>query len=221
MDDESTIQNKPLIPASRERNELLSMHGPNGYFITRLARYAVTGWVAFFLSITLIFFYIAIDKLTPTPVIAVNGNGQILGTFEYLDPTTRSDEEVIAGSKYFLDRFLSLNSSTIFNDNAAALSMMQESLRDRKLEELKATNYLNRAEKARAHSFNEYLVKNGATIIAKRDLLRSVRLQGNLIITPQDGRTIEKPFDVTLDIEIIPRNTFVTAGLSIIDIRNN
>ncbi len=207
--------------SSREKNELLSQHGPPGFLINRLARYATMGWFAFFLSLFIFLFYVAVDKLVPVPVIGVNESGQILGTFEYLDPTTRSDEEVIAGSKYFLDRLLSLNSSTIYNDNSAALNMMEDDLRAKKIEELKATNYLPRAEAARTHSFNEYDKRHGASIIAKRDLLRSVRLQGYMIITPEDGKTIEKPFDFTLDIRIIPRNTFVTAGISIIDMRNN
>ncbi len=219
MDDK--VKSQSLVPGSREKNNLLAKHGPNGYLITRLSRYAATGWIAFFLSLTLFIFYVAIDKLVPVPVIAVNGNGQILGTFEYLDPTTRSDEEVIAGAKYFLDRMLSFNSSTIYNDNSAALNMMQKELRNQKIEELKATNFLVRVESSRSHSFNEYDKNDGAIIIAKRNLLRSVRLRGNVVITPEGGKTVEKEFDVTLDIEIIPRNTFVTAGISIIEIRNN
>jgi len=208
-------------PTRRQKNELLEMHGSSRFLITRLARYATTGWIAFFLSLSLFIFYVAVDKLVPVPVIAVNGNGQILGKIEYLNPTTRTDDEVIAGAKYFLDRFLSLNSSTIFNDNAAALTMMEEDLRNRKIEELKATNYLIRAENARAHSFNDFDKTDGAIIIARRDLLRSVRLKGNLVITAVDGQTLEKPFDITLDLRIVARNTFVTTGLSVVDIRNN
>ena len=213
---------KNATPSSWGKNELLAMHGSNGFLITRLSRYAITGWLAFFLSMSLFFVYVAFDKLVPVPVIAVNGSGQILGTFEYLDPTTRTDEEVIAASKYFLDRYTSVNGSTVFEDNAIALTMMVPKLRERTLESLKETQYLLKAEKARAHSFNEYDKNDGARIIAKRDLLRAVRLKGYLVITPRvGGDVIEKPFDITLDIKIIPRNTFVTAGISVVEIRNN
>lgn len=213
---------KSLKPASWSKNDLLAMHGKNGFLITRLSRYATTGWIAFFLSMSFFFAYVVVDKLVPVPVIAVNGSGQILGTFEYLDPTTRTDEEVIAASKYFLDRYTSVNSSTVFEDNAIALTMMVPALRQRTIESLTESSFLVKVEKAKAHSSNEYDKKDGATIIAKRDLLRAVRLKGYLVITPSAGSdVVEKPFDITLDIKIIPRNTFVTAGISVVEIRNN
>ncbi len=205
----------------REKNPVLEQHGPTGYFMVRLSRYAVTGWIAFFLSLTLFIFYVAIDKLVPVPVIAVDSAGRVLGTMEYLDPTTRTDEEVIAGAKHFLDSYTSLNSSTIYNDNAAALSMMSEALRDEKLESLISTNFLKIAEQSQVHSFNEYDEPNGAMIISSSGLDRSVRLVGNIVITPKNGETIEKPFDVTLELTIIPRNTFVTTGLMVTSIRDN
>ncbi len=204
----------------REKNPVLNEHGPTGYFMVRLSRYAVTGWMAFFLSLTLFIFYVLVDKLVPVPVIAVDSSGRVLGTMEYLDPTTRTNEEVVAGAKHFLDSYTSLNSSTIYNDNAAALSMMSEELRNEKLEWLISTNYLQVAEAAQVHSFNEY-DDQGATIINFSGLDRSVRLQGNTVITPKNGVTIEKAFDVTLELTIIPRNTFVTTGLMVTGIRNN
>ncbi|OYV67591.1 MAG: hypothetical protein B7Z74_09425 [Deltaproteobacteria bacterium 21-66-5] len=46
--------------------------------------------------------------------------GQVLGRMEYLGPDSRSDAEIRAAVKRFLDDYLSLNSTTIFDDYAAA-----------------------------------------------------------------------------------------------------
>jgi len=219
--DTPSIDSQELTIPGRSKNELLEMHGPSRYLITRLGRYAFTGWLAFFMAILTIFAMSAIYSLKQVPVLAVDGSGRVLGTFEYLDPTTRTDEEVIAGSKYFLDRYLSFNSSTIYNDYAAAMSMMGEELRATKMEEITSIGYLPRVEESKSHSFNEYSRDDGAVIIARRELLRAVRLKGFIVITLKNGNTLEKPFDVTLDLKVVPRNTFVTSGIEIQELRDN
>ena len=222
MTDEKTlVVADDAAPVAKNKNELLNMHGPSRFLIVRLGRYALTGWLAFFLAILMLFAMSAVYALKATPVLAVDGSGRVLGTFEYLDPTTRTDEEVIAGAKYFMDRYLSFNSSTIYNDYAAAMSMMGEALRTQKMEEITASGYLPRVEESKAHSFNEYDREDGTVIIARRDLLRAVRLKGNIVITLESGKTLEKPFDVTLDLRVVPRNTFVTTGIEITDLRDN
>lgn len=221
MTEQTRADDAHVIVPGRTKNELLAMHGPSRFLITRLGRYAFTGWLAFFIAVLAIFAMSAIYSLKQVPVLAVDGAGRVLGTFEYLDPTTRSDEEVIAGAKYFLDRYLSYNSSTIYNDYAAAMSMMNETLRGKKMEEITTTGYLPRVEKSKSHSFNEYDRENGAVIIAQRELLRAVRLKGFMVITTNSGRTLEKPFDITVDLKVVPRNTFVTAGIEIQELRDN
>ena len=133
-----------------------------------------------------------------------------------------NDLKIISGAKYFLDRYLSLNSGTIYNDYAASLSMMSLDLREQKLSEVKNTGYLARIEGAHSHSFNDYSKgRKKAAIIAKQDLLAAVRLRGNMVVTPENGETFERPFDITLEINVVARNTFVTAGIKITNITGN
>lgn len=215
-------ENKSDQPLKTKPNEHIDRHGPMGFMILRLNRFAILGWVFGFVILIFFGLYIIIDKFQPVPVIAIDAAGRVLGTFEYLDPTVRTDEELIAASKYFLERYLSLNSSTIYNDYAAALSMMTEDLKKSKLEEIKLTGYLPKIEKAHSRSFNEYSKgQKKIAIIAKKGLNAAIRLRGDMIVTPENGKILERPFDITLDIKVISRNTLVTTGIQITNITGN
>ena len=218
MSEEESI----VIPEKIKPNEYVQQHGSMGFMIVRLNRYALLGWVFGFIILFFFGIYFSIDKLQRVPVLAVDASGRVLGTFEYLDPSIRTDEEIISGSKYFLDRFLSLNSATIYNDYAAALSMMSNELRESKVNEVKNTGYLKRIEDAHSHSFNDYEKDSKkVTIIAKEGLRAAVRLRGNMVVTPENGKTFEREFDITLEIMVVARNTFVTAGIEITNITGN
>ena len=110
---------KPQTPSA-----LLNAHGPTGGLIVRLQRYALLGWAVALLLALLLIGFVVLDKVTPTPVLAVDAGGRVLGSFEYLSPQARSDEEVKSAAKHFLQHYLSLNSETIFEDYTVALNMM-------------------------------------------------------------------------------------------------
>lgn len=214
-------------PKSLSKKERIAQHGNMGQLYIRLQRMALFGWLLFFVFILFFGLWLVVERLTPIPVLAVNESGQLLGTFEYLNPTVRTDGEVIAAGKYFLDRYLSVNSATIYNDYASALNMMNQELHKEKLQEVTDTNYLIRVEKNKTHSYNEY--SDGAEspeIIARRDLYAAVRLRGYMVIqvpavNGNVSTKLERPFDITLDMQIIPRNTLATHGIQITSIRSN
>lgn len=215
-------ENEQSAPDPISPNAYLQHHGPMGFMIVRLNRYAVLGWVFGFSLLFFFSLYFLIDKLQPVPVLAVDSAGRVLGTFEYLDPAARTDEEILSASKYFLDRYLSLNSATIYNDYSAALSMMTQTLREEKLNEVKTTGYLARIEDAHSHSFNDYEGgRDKVAIISKSGHLVAVRLRGNMVVTPENGKTFERPFDITLEMKVVARNSFVTAGIEITQITGN
>lgn len=198
--------------------ELLAMHGPTGGLIMRLQRYALLGW-GLALTLLLVFVtYIFLDKMFGTPVLAVNEEGQVLGHFEYLSGSSRTDDEVLAGGQRFLRDYLSANSAFIMEDYTRALNMMEEGLRQQKLDEVLESNYLIRISEANTRSHVEF--SDSPTIEWRRELQSEVRYRGNVVA--QAGKSIvEQPFDITLTLQAVPRSTLATVGFKVTGIKDN
>jgi hypothetical protein len=128
---------------------------------------------------------------------------------------------LLAASQRFLHSYLSLNSDTIFEDYAEAMNMMSPDLQRITKESLKQDNYLARVQKAKTRSYLEFVQgSNAPTVLDRRDLDATVRLRGTILVEGQGGR-VEKPFDSTLVVRAVPRTTNNTAGLMIIERRDN
>jgi hypothetical protein len=160
------------------------------------------------------------SSFSPRPVVAVDSAGRVLGSFEYLKPTTRSDEESIAASMRFAALFMSLNSATIFEDYAQAMNMMGPELLGITQQSLKTNNYLSRVANAKSRSWLEFAPKDGARIVERNGLNAQVRLTGNIVVDAGAG-PISKPFDITLETEAVARNTSNTTGLLILSRKDN
>ena len=198
--------------------ELLAMHGPTGGLIMRLQRYALLGWGLALTLLLVLVIYIFLDKIFGTPVLAVNEEGQVLGHFEYLSGSSRSDDEVLAGGQRFLRDYLSANSAFIMEDYTRALNMMEEGLRQQKLDEVLESNYLIRISEANTRSHIEF--SDSPTIEWRRELQSEVRYRGNVVA--QAGKSIvEQPFDITLTLQAVPRSTLATVGFKVIGIKDN
>jgi len=218
-------------PNAIKKNNILREHGQQGWLIVRLQRNNTFGWISFFIVLVFLMLYMVASIFKPVPVLAVDEKGVLLGKFEYLDASARTESQIVAGAEFFLGRYLSLNSATVYSDISEALNMMDVKLRKEKLEEMKTTNYLVRIEDAKAHSYLEfYKGKERPTIISQKKLYAAVRLRGNIIIhysnpgvrvKGKKAGPIEKPFDITVDLKIVPRTTFATSGLVITTMRNN
>ncbi|MHB8346904.1 MAG: hypothetical protein ACYDHM_06855 [Acidiferrobacterales bacterium] len=208
-------------PQRLDPNELLGRHGPNGWLIVRLQRYALAGWIAFFVLLALFVLLVFVSTMAPKPVVAVNAAGQVLGHMEYLSPDSRSDTEIIAASRRFLDDYLSLNSATLFDDYAAALNMMSPALRAATLAALRrGGDYLARVRAAHARSRLSFdAPPGGERILERRGLTAQVRIRGELHIHDHGGRATVRPFNITLDVAIVARTMANTAGLEITGIR--
>lgn len=209
------------IPLPRRPNDLIRQHGPAGWLVIRLQRYAVMGWLAFITLAIVFVLFVFVDRLTPQPVLAVDEGGRLLGQFDYLNPDERTDPELIAGTLFFIDRYLSVNSATVYNDYAAALNMMSESLRDAKVSEVKSSGYLSQIEHAGSHSYLEfYDGERAPSVLWRRDLQSAVRVQGKMVIVMNDT-AVERPFDITLELTTVARNRLSTQGIKVDVIRNN
>ncbi len=206
-------------PEKLTANEILKKHGPAGWLVRSLQQYGMLGWILFFILFLMFFVTIVVQKLAPQPVAVVNEAGQLVGTLEFLKPTTRSDQELKAASMRFAQLYMSLNSSTIFEDYSAAMNMMAPDFLAATQKALKEDNYLARVMQAKARSWLEFANPDGAIIVERRGLNAQVRLRGNIVVDG-NGR-VEKPFDVTLEVQAVARNTSNTSGLSILSRRDN
>lgn len=211
----------PKTPAKAKANELLAMHGANGYLIRKLHRFGLLGWGLFIAMLLLHILVVLVSTLSPRPVVAVDQAGHILGNIEYLKPTTRSDQEILAASERFLHGYLSLNSDTIFDDYADAMNMMSPTMQTVTTASLKQDNYLARVQNAKTRSHLEFAQgPNAPVIVDRHNLDATVRLRGTIVVDGQ-GSHVEKPFDTTLVLRAVARNTNNTAGLMITDRKDN
>ena len=209
-----------MNPEKANANEILAAHGPAGWLVRRLQRYALLGWGLAAFLLCAHFLIVLASTLSPRPVVVVDQSGRVLGNLEYLKPDSRSDQEILAASMQFATLYMSLNSATIFEDYAAALNLMVPELRAVKTEAVEQDDYLSRVEAAKSRSWLEFSPKGGAQIVARRGLNAQVRLTGNIVV---DGgaQRIERPFDLRLEIETVARNSVNTAGIVVLDIKDN
>ena len=216
---EAARESAPGAPRALRGNALLRRHGPQGFLLHRLARYALAGWCCFLLSLGAFFLYALIDALRPAPVLAVDRSGRVLGRFEYLSAAERSDAEILAAARYFAERYLSLNSHSIYDDYAAAMTMMDSAQRQRTAEELRQTNYLGKVRRANARSYLEYL--EPPELVGRDGDRALVSLSGRMVIYTRADIAAERRFELLLDMRVVPRSSFATAGVQVVDIRQS
>lgn len=201
-----------------ETKALLHKHGTTGSLVLLLRRYALLGWVLFFLLALYTGAYILVKAGQPIPVLTLDPDGRLLGHIDYVDPLNRTDTELISGGKYFLLHHLSANSATIYEDAAIALSLMADAVRARTLEQYKQTNQLRQIEQADVTSrmtFSREEAKR-ARVVWRRADTAAIELQGDVRI----GDAIKNDYYVELTVQIVPRTQENTHGLQILAIRD-
>lgn len=208
-------------PAKAQANELLTMHGPTGFLIRKLQRFGLLGWGLFVATLLMHMLIVLVSTLSPRPVVAVDESGRVLGNIEFLKPASRSSQEILATAQRFLHAYLSLNSDTIFEDYAEAMNLMSPDLQRVTKEGLTRDNYLARVQKAKTRSWLEFAQGGDAPqIVDQRGLDATVRVRGAILVDGPGGH-VEKPFDTTLALRAVARTTANTAGLMIIDRKDN
>lgn len=207
-------------PEKLSANEILKKHGPAGWLIRKLQRYAMLGWLLFFITLGMFFLTTLFRSLSAQPVVAINEAGQVLGTLEYLSPSSRTDEELKAATMRFAQVYMSLNSATIFEDYSAAMNMMSPEFLVITQKALKEDNYLARVMQAKARSWLEFNQPDGVQIVERHNLNARVRLRGNIVVEGTGGR-VSKPFDTSFEIQSVARNTNNSSGINILSRKDN
>lgn len=149
--------------------------------------------------------------LKPTPVMVVDESGNPIGQYEWFDSQSRSEIEVLASSKRFVQSYISLNSATIFEDAAIALNAMCDPLQDETKKEWKDKGYLARVYNAGAVSrvsFDDE--KSTIELDRGRGVLRLV---GTLYVGVKQPQA--SPFDIALELIVVPRHPSNTLGVEV------
>ena len=209
------------VPVKSKPNPL-ALHGTQGRLIITLQRYALLGWLAFFVLLFLMMALIFISTFAPKPVIAVDANGRVLGTLEYLSGTSRTTQEIEAAAQYAAENCLSLNADTIENDITECMNMMAEPLYNQWLNMLKA-GYVSRIKQAAGRSTVQF-DKDGVQLLSRKALVSMVHLKGKLETHTLVGTSSEsraQPFDMTLTLTAIPRSSISTRGFRLDELKDN
>jgi hypothetical protein len=206
--------------SKKHRNELIARHGLQGSMVLRLQRFSLLGWFLFSFLLVMNIVVVAIDQMIPEPVIAVDEAGRVLGTFEFMDASQRTNEEILAGASYFVRNYVNVNSSTIFDDYAASVNMMSPAFAKKTLDEVRRTGYLTAIKEAETQSRVRYARGKAAPEIIRREGLEAaVHLRGDIVVRHINGEQRPTPFDLTVFMKLVPRTTLSTHGLQVIDIQ--
>ena len=206
--------------SKKNRNELIARHGLQGSMILRLQRFSLLGWFLFSFLLVMNIVVVAIDQMIPAPVIAVDEAGRVLGTFEFMDASQRTNEEILAGAVYFVRNYVNVNSSTIYEDYAASVNMMSPAFAKKTLDDVRRTGYLTAIKEAETQSRVKYARgKSAPQIIRREGLEAAVHLRGDIVVRHINGEQRPTPFDLTVFMKLVPRTTLSTHGLQVIDIQ--
>ena len=201
-------------------NELIHQHGLQGSLMLRLQRFSLLGWGLFILLLLGNIVVVAIDRMIPEPVIAVDESGRVLGTFEFMDASQRTNDEILAGATFFVRNYVNVNSATIFEDYAAAVNMMAPELASSTLADVRRSGYLTAIKEGETDSRIRFASGDGApTIVRREGLQATVHLRGDIIVRYLNGEENKTPFDLTVSMELVPRTTLSTHGLKVTAIK--
>lgn len=163
---------------------------------------------------------IAAMVLKPERVLVVDQQtSRIVG--EYQTTAFRTNAELIAGAKRFVQYHLSFNSPTVYDDFAKALNMMSDKLRNERIAYLKSSNLARDIKSAHSVSHLEFETEH---LVELKGPFAKVELAGDLVIGDRSALTSDTlvvrkkvPFRMVVDVEMVPVSTVNTAGVKVVD----
>ena len=164
--------------------------------------------------------FVTVVTIKPERVMVVDkAIGEVVG--EYMTTAFRTTPELIAGAKRFAQYHLSFNSSTVYEDFAAALNMMTEKLRQGRIEYLKESNL---ARDIKSASSTSHLVFTSEKIVEFKGPYAKVELAGDLVIGDRNNLNADTlivrknvPFRIVIDLQMVPVTPANTSGVKVVD----
>jgi flagellar basal body-associated protein FliL len=164
-------------------------------------------------------FMVAVAIKPEQPIVVDKDTGEVIG--EYMTTAFRTNTELIGGAKRFAQYHLSFNSATVYEDFAAALNMMSDKLRERRIQYLKESNL---ARDIKSASSTSHLVFTTEKILEEKGPYAKVEMAGDLVIgnrntTSAETLVIRKkvPFRLVADLKMVPVTPTNTAGIKVVD----
>lgn len=164
-------------------------------------------------------FVVAVTIKPERQIVVDKATGEVIG--EYMTTGFRTNAELIGGAKRFAQYHLSFNSATVYDDFAAALNMMDDKLRERRIKYLKENNL---ARDIKSASSTSHLVFSTEKILEMKGPYAKVELAGDLVIGNRnsvntDTLVIRKnvPFRIVTDLKMVPVTPANTAGVKVVD----
>lgn len=151
-------------------------------------------------------------------LLAISGGlGFWVYTLQNPDTLRRSDSDVIASGKRFVDRFFSLNSATVDHDQFHALNMIvDEELREQEFRRLKEKDHIRKVMAARMNSRVDWSRAN-AEIIGRYENGRvGVRYQAFLVRNDR----VADPIDIVVYLMPVERSDGIPDGVGVIGYRD-
>ena len=194
---------------SQKSNLIHALHASTraNHHTIRLYRF---GWFSLFFGVVNFLLFVCavlVIAFKPPTILAVDQEGRLAGTIEYLNAQSRSNQEILTALRHFLSAKMSLNRETIFTDFSASLTMMSPELMEHELDLIKQQEAIERIQLS---SVRSYLTFTNTTITARQREQFTAELSGTLNIG-----TKPYPFRVQITGTIIPRSQLNTFGVQI------
>ncbi len=192
------------------RPDPFAVHGPQGLILRRLARHALWGWLLFALASLACVLLAVVAIARPSPVIAVDRSGRVLGRIEWLSPQARSRRDLLVAGMRFVRDYFCVNSTTVVADYVQALDMMSASLRQATVAALRKTAYIARV---RAAHFRSWVTFRHARLLSRSGAHAQLRLSGVIHLARASGAVRHVSFAVILTVTVSARRPNDTAGI--------
>lgn len=208
------------MSGEKKDKELQFSHGPKQKREAKLLKLLKIAVAAIVLQTVMFGAFVAAVTLKPERQIVVDKEtGEVIG--EYMTTAFRTNTELVAGAKRFAQYHLSFNSSTVYEDFAAALNMMADKLRESRIEYLKESNLTRDIKSA---SSTSHLVFSTETIVEMKGPYAKIELAGDLVISDRNTASAETqvvrknvPFRMVVDLQMVKVTPVNTAGVKVVD----
>lgn len=114
--------------------------------IIKSGRFAIFGWVAFFITLLILLGQNIFYALMPTKVMA-SENGRVIGYVTFDEPRSRSNDDILGDVKVWVARCVSVNKIKIYEDLSICLNHMEPELAEAKILVYDKTGYADAIEK--------------------------------------------------------------------------
>ena len=193
----------------------------NDSFVAQAQRQGRLGWVAFFMMLVVFLLQNIFIILKPKDVWAADINGNVVGQVLFDEAYYRSDDDVINDFKSWVKNCVSVNKSTIVNDESMCLTHMEGDLADSRYNEMLLNEWIHQVS-INGCSKTDYTFDNEKTILIDRDnkgYKAEINLSGTVICL-DSGTPITQDFYINAKARLKSRTTTRPLAIEVYQMRD-